>query len=456
MRYLLPSVLMLFHVICYSQSQQEYVFISELRLGTNGEFVAPYEQYNRAVFSLHNTADSSELNEIEVQLVQKEIYYNTKIIRGTEIRFHVPKKYLSDKNEVSISGKLQTVLSGELIDCFLRNPVTIKLLDGQKIGANIYKLDMDIRLEDPAKFTLTSIINFLNQILDGNIIYGPSYKKEVAEIMNFNPNNEIKQKAILKTCYEIYALIEPHFTENTYFPNEDKELKTHIAQINNDIKAIAVGNYNGSESLESLKRDLFESELVVAEYLKLKQRLLPLKNKIESILFSPIKTSSNTCEKNIDFNLVTAVSFSSEPLFFNKHFVNANDTIEAGQNGLSFSLVAMTNIYLVKKRMPINPSISVGLGANVQGSKIGLGGFFGGGLAFGKKRHWGINVGFSYLPIRELNPSFEIGLPIPAPFEEKDAIRTEYHWSPFVSATVPLNWILGLFSSSDNDGKLME
>ena len=209
--------------------------------------------------------------------------------------------------------------------------------------------------------------------------------------------------------------------------------------------------------MEYLERDFFESNLVADEYAALKLKLLPLKERLEKIIFYYSDDANDTkeidCQNQVEFNLIPALSINRDTFFFNKYEVDENSIINRNENSLSFSLVGMTNIYLFKKKRLINPSISLGVGANFQGSKIALGGFLGGGISFGKKRLLGINFGLSYLPIRALNPAFSEGQQIDMGLDESLVFREDYRWSTFVSLALPINRIFNLLSPSSRNSE---
>ncbi len=445
MKFFYQILILLITTSCLGQN---VIIVGELRMGNTNKSFIPFNKKDEAKFCIDDFWNCK--NKIEAKTFSKERYYVNK--NGTGIEFHIDENQFTKNKTVKIHGALYTYLNKEKIRGVFDLPITIDLNNDCKyVGGNVYRMDYEIPIHAPEKYSLVSMINYLNKKLYSSDSIKPSYFQDVVKILNFDLETEVKVGIdFLSKCFEIYNFIIPHMKSNPYTSTELKGLNIHIADLDMKIEEYINGTTSINESPESIKRDKFESELVLQEYEKLHKNLFILKEKIENISFEKQKSTAipdndkNSCEKNIDFRLGSAISFGTNSVLDQfKATQIAGGGIELIENpelnGYSFSVAGMTNFYM-KKRFKINPGLALGVGATFQNDEVNLVAYLGGTLALGKSRTIVLNFGLSYLPVEELIPDFTVGDTIFSNDISSEDVFTikMYTWTPFLSLSVGL------------------
>lgn len=443
-RNILIGLLVLISFTCYGQNAGpiDTVIIGELRKGSKGERFVAYNEVDQAKFRPTDAKFG-----ITAELFPKENYYDDEK-EGTEIRFKINGGF-SKAKKIDFFGELYTYLASrktgkpEKIVGRFRDMLTIDLQKCDPIGINTYKLREAVKIRAPEKFSLASMINYLNKLLYNEP--GPIfYQLQVGEILSFDIENDNPNRKFIERCYKLYDLINPYLEIGGYYSNERRELSKHIKGLEKEIDQYSRGLGGTNESLDSLERDLFESRLVADEYLILVEKLKRLNSKLEELLFGTLPSDTKQlgkgrCEKNIDFRIGTSISFGNNAVLdrFSLEFMSDSlNRIVKNQDlsDFSFSIVGMTLIY-PKKRRSINPGLVIGAGANFQGREVNLGAFLGGAIAFQKSRSIVLSIGASLLPVEQLNSSFEEkeNQLISSVFTDEMITDLGYGWSPFIA-----------------------
>lgn len=266
--------------------QTDTTVIGEIRYKNNGGPLF----WKKFDYQFYYKAANNETIPIEAKLNPKEVFYKSN--QGTEVIFYFGRDTHLKNGTATVFGKFfVTLANNQRVIKSETDPINVDISYSTKLNQYTFKLNYPIEISSPEKFSLTMMINYVNETLTNPFFSSYKdlgYSNIVDNLENYKDNFYDDKKTKYTTLIDFYKLLvftQDYVDQNSFFNSEAKKLKKHITQLNFQLSDSISGKKLDIYQYQDLLEDLIASNEIYEEYLKLSGKLKDYNSRLQLILF---------------------------------------------------------------------------------------------------------------------------------------------------------------------------